>query len=1054
MKVLLLILILTISVFAKKETCYSVQVASEYRFQNYDLVNKNYYPKECKYMTIGRVLVVRCGCFKDENQAKKRLQILKKDYENAEVLKIYKQNYLKAKKVTNKVKKKKKKKIKINNNLSTKEILKKLKKELYEKKKKKEQKKKILKKKRINLADELEKELRLMLQVFLYKGDLTNAYKVASLGVKKYKKSLYWNQKMSEVCRWSGRSAESMKYLRVVYNLKQNKNIEDELIKYGIKTYQYENIEPLVLNRAKRNPTEENIDLLIEVYKNIGLPEKVIEILNSQYRKNHNKMLITKMLSLSLEIGDLELAKKYVDILELNRPYTQKDAALISRYYYVTHNMKKAYRSLLYVNNLNITKKADNIKYYELLSDLAWYLQKNVIAAKASKKLIDLNSARLTDYERAMFAYKDFNPKVATQIAKKAYKKFKLPYLFFTYANGAINKGNFKELKKFIKELEKDKNLNLLKDSYYWIIKAQLYKHYKQFDLVEKSLQYALKLSPDDFRVKLMLLSYYIDLNNAKKVKNILLKMQENDEIKPNMYLQVASAYFYLNDPNRASYYMDKLKELKSPSVKTLSFKFLQAYLYQSQDNSEAFMKTMQEIYKELKRRMKRNPKLKKKNDFLSQYLRVAIHILPADKFKKRLKKAKKYLSKQNYHDISYSFAIRHKAYEKSRKIYKKIQNKALWLKFSNSLIFDEHSSIENMLKEDLDSLAIGDVAQAAYDDGQKALSQTMAFKRLDQNQNSNNAYTQHLNFSKIRSHLLDIKIATNNRDPFLQNYININNQTYLEKGYYLYEYFDAYSNNSLDKTALFYVPSSNADIGVGLKKVFNHSYIKLDLFYYDALKNYFGLALYINDKITDTLVTNLSLGINMPSNESILLSLGGKKDFASINFIWSIMNSISLSTTYTRSKYYSQDSVYIGDGDNVKVSLSKQLRSGYPDMRLSLFYDYSNYKEDSLTKGVIDKMQLKSYAVLPYESYNIGLDFSYGMMNFSNYTRVWRPYFDLASSYNNVTQATTVSFNIGYGGKILNQDHLNIGFSRSEVAVGVGDISYELYLKYKFYYK
>ena len=1038
MKIIFLILVSFSVLLAKqKATCLSIQLASEYRFQNYDLVQNYYYPKGCKYMVLGRTLAVRCGCYGEEKVAQRQLEKYKTNYPDAELLRIYKSSYQKAKFIVySKGKKKRKTFVKLKPKI-VKPVVKKVVKPV----------------KKIDVAKEMEQELRLMLQVFLYKGDLVNAYKVASYGVKKYNKVYYWNKKMAEVCRWSGRFAESMKYLRRVYEMRYDKKIENELIKYGMKTYQYEKVESLVLRKAMNNPTEKNIDLLIKLYKNIGLPEKVIQILEKKYKKTPtNNMLLTKMLALSLEMGDLDLARRYVAILEQKKPYTQKDAALISKYYYIKHDIFRAYKSLVDVDNLNITNKKDNIHYYELLSDLAWYLQKNLIAAKASKKLIDLKAARLEDYERAMFGFRVVNPKLATKIAKAAYNKYKLSYLFYTYANAALNNNRYQELRTFISEIEqKDKKTTLYKESMYWIIKSKIYKHFNQLPLAAKALKKALRLSPNDFRIKLMLISYYIEVNNAKKVKDILLELENHNAIVPNMYLSVASAYFYLNDINHATFYMQKLKSMHSTSVNLIGYKFLQAYIYQAQDNNNAFIKTMKEIAKELKVKAKRNPKLKKQDQFLSNYLRATIHIWPAEKFRKKLKKAKKYLSKKNYDDIRYSFAIRHKAYEKSRKIYRKTQNKALWLHFSNSLIENDHSDIEDILREDLNALAILDASKAAYDDGQISLAQTMAFKGLTQNDYGDNAYIQHLNYLKERSHSLRVHLSNNHIDPLVQNSLSVINENYIGNNLYLFEGFGVYGNE-LIKPSYIFIPKESHYSSIGFRRLCSQGYSTFEIEYFNAMKNYLGMKVSLHHNLASKNKTlDLTLGKNQPTRDGILLMLGGKQDYAKLSFAWKFLQSTTITTEYINATFESQDNVYLGYGHFFNLFLNRQIRNGYPDMRAGLSYQYAYYHENLAPNGIIDTMQSESYTVLAQTSSTVGASFSYGMANSSSYTRVWRPYFEVSTSYNDVTQDPSYNFNIGYGGKLFNQDHIAIGASHAESVAGIS--SYELYVNYLFYY-
>jgi len=982
------------------ESCYTVQLLSSSARNS---INMSKYPLECKLITIRKTSTVRCGCYDKRSDAQTILDDLKEDYSQAFITRTYKYRFGKQ----------------------------------------------TLQGKSVKNDDD---ELRLILQVFLYKGDLESAYKVANLGYSKYPSSYYWNQKMAEICKWTNRSARATKHLRFIYSKKYDPKIEDELINYGTATYQYEDIEDLVVNKARRNPTEDNINLMILTYKKIGEPEKVVKILEDEYYKDRNNtMLLTKALRLSLEIGDLSLAKKYVDIVEANKPYSQKDGVLVANYYYIRHDVSKAYKSLLYVDNFNITNKLNNINYYELKSDLGWYLQDNLNSALASRKLIELQSARLVDYERIIFVYKKRDPKLAMKMQREAYLKYKISYLFYAYSEDALINKEYKNLFTLTQMIE-DQGLALIDDPKFWIVKAKLYTKSKKFDLAKKMLDKAYKMSADDNSIKLLFINYYINTNNHKGLELVLLDMDKNKDLDSSFFFPMASAYFYLNNINMASYYTNKLIVLKDATTTLISFKFLQAYIYQAKNNHSGFISLMEDIVSTLKKDAKFNPNLWKQNIFLSNYLRAAMYILDAKKFTKKLKNAKKYLTKENYQDISYSWAVKNGSYEKSLKIFHKIKKKALWLQFSNSLVFKDHSKIENLLREDLDSLSISDASLAANTDGQQALSQTLAFKGLAKNSNNQNAYIQHLDLSKERTDSLDIQFSQNDREPLSQKYIKINNSIYLSRGYF-FEIGAKYNQNRLLDNTLINVPKESSSANIALKREFNKGYFRVDVGFVNAMKDYTRFELLAHYRLSTDLLTDIKIDKNIEATEGNQILLGGKKDKLSLNLTWSILNSTAVNFIYERARYSSQDEVYIGSGNYARVAINYQIRNGYPDMKIGTSYDVGSYDEVVDSRGIVDSLSVEKSAVLPSDSYNIGINFSYGMANSENYTRVWRPYLELNPSYNSITKAYSYGYRVGYGGKIFYQDHLSFGVIYTQSTISQEKPIYEFFINYKFIY-
>lgn len=1041
MKNILFILLISIALYAQsKRTCYTVQLLSAGNTQeNLDMFHKKSYPKECRLMEIGESITIRCGCYDAYSDAGNLLEKLS-SYKEASIATTYKYRF--DDNIVAQETQKKFKKYDTNEKIANKQVLKGLKTHkkargyLDEKAKTKE-----------------DEELRLILQVFLYKGDLKNAYKVASLGYKKHPRSYYWNEKMAEICKWTNRSARSMKHLRFIYELRRDPVIEKELIDYGTSAYQYETIEPLVINRAIADPSEKNIDLMIFVFKKIGSPEKVLVVLDAQYKKDRsNTMLLTKALELSLEMGDLDLAKKYVRLIEVNKPYSKKDAALIARYYYITHDMQKSYASLNDVEHKDTDVKEDDIKYYELKSDLGWYLQDTKVAALASKKLMDMKYARLVDYERISFVYQKSDPKLAQEATRQAYKEYKLSYMFYSYANAAINAKNFVELQELLQEIDVSSS-PLAKEALFWMIKAKVYAHFHKFDKEQNAMNIASALDPDNFQIQLELLWFYMDMHDNTKLKNVLTDMAESDELGYGAYLPMASAYFYLNDINRASYYTQELLAIKDPTTQLLEFKFLQAYIYQIQNNEPAFKESMTDILHVLKAEAKKSPRLKKDNKYLSNYLRAAMYVLNPDKFEKKLKKAKKHLSKKNYNEISYSWAMKNHAYEKTLKIYHKIHKKELWMQFNNAIVFQEHSKIEDMLNIYLYSLSMGDAAQASKKDGQIALSQTISFEGLRHNEKNQNMYIEHMDISKERSDLFEAKTSYYNRDPLLQKYIDLDNKTYLQDGYSLLSALNYFDNSSLDKKVLVTVPAKKVIANIGLKKLYDRGYIQANVAYHDSMKSYLEYSFDAGYRMSTDLLAHVKVDKNGDALESTQLLLGGKKDMLALDVTWNILNSTSINFLHEFNSYDSQDNVHLGSGNYSRITLSRQIRNGYPDLKIDTFYDAGFYDETSGSRGVIDDLQAASYPVLPANFYNVGLNFSYGLANSSIYTRVWRPYFEFSPYYNSEIDSYTYGLNAGIGGKVWHQDHLVVGASYTDSVNGVGGSIFELFLKYQFMY-
>ena len=898
---------------------------------------------------------------------------------------------------------------------------------------------------KVSLSDT---EIKLMFQSFVYSNDLENAYKTAKIAYNRDPNSYYWNQKMAEICRWSGRGAEAMKYLRFLYDKKHSSKLAKDIIDYGLSAYQYEAIKDLITQETLQKPTEANIRRMVYIYTQTGEPQKAAEILHKLYLRTHKSSFLTKELQIYMNMGDIEAAKRIVTHIEKNNLYNYDNIQLLSYYYYLSRNIQKAYSIL---NKVNISKKY-NEKLYQTMSDLGWYLQHYTKASSISQIILQHKDGRLVDYERVIYANRDTNPSLAMKTALKAYKKYHHSYLFYTFANNALKTKKFQLLSTTILTIEKKKTA-LTQEANYWLIKAQLAAHFKERKKAHYALLQALRLDKHNLQIQFTAIDLFLQYGFYADAKVTLQDIVEEKTVPVSLYFPVASLYYSLHDINLAAFYADKLQQMQSPLTQTLAFHFLRLNIYRAQLNHPAVADEIREIEGLLKRERKNNPKSIKSDKYLYDYLRLSLYTLGADRFEEELADAKKYLSTAHYNDIQYAWAVQNNADEKAHAIYLQTRTREVWLEFSNALMQQEHSKIEDLLFAYLKTLPLNDAAYGAQNDGQTALSQSLTYSSLNTNQRDQNAYISWLNLTKKRSDLFDSKLSYYNRDPLLRKYIKIKNDNYINDGLYLLSHLEYYKNSTLDENVLLYTPSSSVGVDFGVRKLFNKAKVKLKAGYADSMESYYRFSLYGEYILNSYFTLKAKAAKNITADESTQLLLGGKKDMLSFGILYNILNSTSLEMRYDRNSYTSQDNVKIGRGNYFSANLGYQIRNGYPDLHIGIFSDAGVYQENAGSKGVIDKLQDGNFKVLPKDFYNLGVNFSYGMQNSEIYTRVWRPYFEGSSYYNSELGDFTYGFSAGYGGKVYSQDHLVIGTEYTNSVSGVGGSILEIFLRYEFLY-
>lgn len=1013
---------------AKEPTCYTVQITSAPLNQtNRTKLFQTEFPSSCKVMQIGKKLTVRCGCFETYDETKNQLQSLQTLFPPAYITSTYKYRF------SDTSKKQKKAVFKAAEGLP------------YIAPKKKPTPR------HIQHRSQAEEELKLMLQSFLYKNEVQDAYKVAKLGFKRYPKSLYWNKRVIDTARWSGHASEAIGYERALYKKNRNPKLRDNIINFALSAYQYEKIEDLTIQKMGSNPSDKNIDLMIFIQNKLGTPEKAAQILRELYKADPSKTeLLTKELQIYLDMGDLDSAKKTVHIIESRSLFSPYNATLLAYYYYLNRDIKASYKALV-----NIDKDADksDTKYFQLLSDLGWYMQKYEKAAKASRVLIQTDHARLIDYIRVTQAYKTSNPSLSTQSAKESFLKYKNNnYLFYYYAEGAKKLNRYDELRQIITQID-NSDSTLKSEAQYWIIKAQMYEYYHKRSKSIASLNKALSLEPSNADIQQSVFWFYLENSLNKELQRIMASMEEKNNLNSAFYLSFASAYYQLGDINKANFYIQKLIDIKSPLVHTIDFKFLKAYILQSRGEEESYIKTLKEILHDLQQQVIKDPQIEFTNTYWVQYLNAAINIVHADKFEKELVRAEDFLTPRDYAEISYSWATKTGAQDKSRSIFQKIQHKQLWMRFNDAMLFQEHTKIENILDRHVEEISQADAINAAKDDGQISLAQSLAYAMLNNNDFSKNAYRQFLELSKLRSSEFHSKVAFYNQNPLVQKYIKLDNRNYLRDSWNLYSSLYYFKNDSLNKPQLYNINPATTQFDLGLGKDFTKNSFKLHIGFKSALNDYLQYGIRFSLKPYSKIGLILDLEKNKETQDTTQLYIGAKKDMLHSELNVALLESTSFGLLYEKNYFSSQDNHAIGVGDYAKISVNKQYRNGYPDIGMSFYYDVGRYSENGSYQGLINKISRPAPKLLPNDFYNIGAEFRYGMANSALYTRAWRPYFAISPYYNSLSYDYNVGVTLGYGGKIWKQDHLVIGASYAQPANGFYDSIFEVFLQYNLLY-
>ncbi|SFZ97867.1 Extracellular Matrix protein PelB [hydrothermal vent metagenome] len=890
-------------------------------------------------------------------------------------------------------------------------------------------------------------ELQLMYQIFVYKSELELAYDVAKKALKKEPNNIEWHRKLAEVSLWLDHTQEAMKHYLIVYNDSPTEKLRNFLIKTGISFYQYDEIRSLVKTEMLLYPTEENIKKFSYIWQEAGYPDEGADILFDLYKEDNNQTYaLEQAFSIYEQSGNRE---KIDEILAYTKMKNIDSSVVIEKsanFYYSSHDIEKSYQTLMKL----WSQEKYNPEYLRQISDLGWYIGDLKNAVKASIALDELKEAKRQDYERMMAMAKEY-PNKAKYAALYGWRHYQKTYFFYTYAYLSLEQENQKTLIELFYELENSEEFSLFnQDPFYYLIKAQAYQIDGNVQKATLALNMALKLKPNDPEILSSLIWLYMDTLEDKELKK-LIETIEKRPVSYALYIPLASAYFYLKEPNKSKKYLFEVLKREPNNV---DIKVLYAYILQIENEPQAFMKQMMEVYNILEKQKNRNIKLLKDKNFIGQYLRVAMFVINPDSFVALLKSSKPYMSADSYANIALLWSLRNNAEEQTRILIRSMSRVEPWVQINQALHYKNNYNLQALIYKYTVGLPLRDRVEAARQSGNLSLGYTLAFDGVERSTRDELLYKQFKEYAQERADIVSSEIGTLNRDTLQQHYVSLKNRNYLAKGYWLYSNLLFNSNHLKGNDTLSTVPKDETILSLSVKREFDKGYLIFGGGYRKAMKDYAFYNGEFNWQLANRINMSIEGGYRNIADETVYLLLGGMKNYARLSLSYTLLPSIEINLEYENVHYYSQDNIYLGNGNVGTIYIQKRFREGYPDISVLAYVNFGRFGDEKEKYGIIEKLLVNDDTdVVPTNYDNIGLTFNYGIQNRDIFTRVWRPYASFSPFYDTKNENASYSLSGGIGGELYHQDHTKLGFEYVRSVNGTKEKSLKVYFEYKLLY-
>ncbi len=889
-----------------------------------------------------------------------------------------------------------------------------------------------------------------MHDTFIYSTDLKNAYIVSKKALKIYPNSIYWHEQAAKVSQWLDKRPEALEHYLFIYKKQPTVALKKKIIEYGVTYYQYEMIAPMLLEEAISNPTKENIEMIKFINDKVGNPEESALLLESLFSQNNEKIeWIEEALQIYINLGETESIQRILSLVESFDSISFNVAQDISDYYLSQNNIEKSYTILLRINKSTLGDR--EVKYYQKISDMGWYLQRFEPAANASKALYLLGQGRFVDTERMIAYFSDKDKALLIDVTLDGYTRFKKEYLYLMYINLLYEQKEYLKLSKALEKISGTKEGKKLEVNVnFWLMKANMYQALDEKENALVCLHKARLIEPNSAFIVESILWFFLNNHNDENLQKMIFEIEEKGNIHSDLYLPLAVGHYMLQRSDRAMVYVQKLLLLDKNNIET---KMMYANLMQTRGETNGFLKIMREVYLSLRIQQRDSPTLLEDKVFLKSYLESSIYFLGVDAFKRLLEKSETILDKKDYINLSIFWALRNNAHEYARYLTTRLDTLEPWMQLSMALHEDNRIETLDILTEFYKMLPIRDRVSASIKTGNIAWAETLTFEGLENNRYDALLYKQRLDLIESNANKVDIDTGYLDRSSIVQKYFDISQRYYLEDGWYLFSSLFFAKNTNRDSKNLQNIPNSDKSFALGLQKQFDKGYMKVDMGVRDSVKAYSYFSIFTHYRPMHKVILEAGYNNSMKASDTTYLLLAGKKDQVKLKASFQYLPSSSISLSLFYQEFYDQEERFLGNGYYGRLEWYQQLHSGYPDISWGIFADFGEYSENNTSRGLIDTLQPFKGKALPESFSTVGMNFAYGTVNKTNYTRVWRPYMQFSPSYNTLFEQFNFSVGAGYGGNIYDKDHLVFGFNYNQAVNGTQESSFNLFLRYRKFF-
>ena len=892
--------------------------------------------------------------------------------------------------------------------------------------------------------------------VFLANGNLRDAFALAENAVAVRPNDVVWRRRAAQTGEWSGNFAHAFEHWFYLATVMSDPDAKQPAIRLARELREFSRLKYLMESELKAG-NENALREYISVCELLGLPEDAIAAMELRRAGKDVKDILEQLARIYEATGHTDNA--IAAWLEQSARYGATAPVLLkaASMAYGKGDVQSAYTIL------NLGRKSmppRELEYWATLSDLDWALQYMKGASMASRVLVKQGKGRDVDYQRLIAVSRNTDKAETYALALEGWLRFKSAPFFYVLVETGIELNHQDELVLLILDADREGVLKPLEEfSYYWMLRSRIQRATGDIAASISNYQEAMRRAPDNGALAAGYIWLLLDLDRRTELRETLQNWRGREKNMPELYDSFGAAFALLGEHSRAlNFFRARYRKMRNDPV------WLAAYadiLEQTGSPDQAFLERIRAL--ELVRaRMKQGATLAEddRKELMRVYARLAMQIEPGDVLDEQMKKIMRGKQDDITRELVSAWALTTERSDLARlwylREYASMARRPGWVELALAMEENDHDRIARLISQDRELLPYRDTIEGLLRVGRTPDAETLAFDRLQANDQDYLLDQQVRDVFNARPGWLSYGLSLMDQGGvgFLEQQISLSYP--LTQRLALKVEAGNTEIRHLKNGLLGFYPSSSKNARAGFSLRHEQGMAEASIGLYDGLSRSVMATMRTDWKLNHKQSLDLALRVGAEASETVLLKIGGLKDEVSVGLQNAFSSRDSLLLRFSARSLRDQDRRELGEGASFESELTHRLLMSQPDTNLRLFAGYHHYARSAKPSGkalrlIPGEIADAAYYV-PSSFTQTGIGINVGQEGRTSYIRHWRPFGALDTNWNSVS-GLGYHYEVGLVGPVFGLDKLEGAFSQDSGSFGTSDMTSRFDLRYRYHF-